>query len=97
MRWINHSQQWPAGTQLNLIFVEQICRLRNALTVDECAVETLEIDNDKLIVRTTDFGMPARNHCRRGIDDHVAFRIAAEPKHIFVQFKAPRASGLGID
>src|ERR1051325_11485239 len=97
MRRIEQPQYRAASSQLNLIFVEQICAAGYPPAVDERAVEALQINNCGLIVHATYFGMPSRNDRRGGIDDDVSFRIASEANHLFVHFKTARGSGLRVD
>ena len=97
MRGIDQFQQWSASTELNLVFVEQINRARDALTVDDCAVEAFQIDDRELTVGASYLGMAAGNHRGGCVDDYVAFRIATEPKYVFVQFEPASFCRLGID
>ena len=62
----------------------------DSLSVYERAVEAFQIANGKLSIDFSDFCVPARDDCRGRVDHHLAFRIAAEANHRFVQCESPQ-------
>ena len=69
---------------MNLIFVEQLYCLCNALTIDERAVEAFQIDDCKLSINFANLRVAARYDRGRGIDHDVTLRIATQLKDILV-------------
>src|SRR5690242_18955215 len=89
MRRIDQAQQRATSTELDLIFVEELCGSRDALTIYQRAVEALQINNFKLSLSPSTFRMTTRHHGGGSVDDYVAFGIAAKPEYLFVEIIPP--------
>ena len=80
MRGIDNAHHRPAGAELNLIAAEKRDGARDALAVDQRAVEALQIGDRELFAGPANFGVPSRDHGRVSVDHNFAFGIAAQSR-----------------
>ena len=91
MRRIDQTQHRAARAKLYLIFVEQLRGGRDSLAINQSTVEALQIRDRKLAVDPPNFGVPARDNRRGGIDYDLAFRIATQTNHLFIEGELARS------
>src|SRR5262252_7745756 len=94
---VDESQRRTAGTELDLIAIEQRHRTADALIINQGSIEALQIGDAVLIAAPVNFGMTARNHGGVSIDDDLTFRIATDARHFPGQLNAPRLSRAWIN
>src|SRR5216684_2195590 len=97
MRRIDYAHDRPTDAELNLISAVKGYGAGDALTVDQCAVEALQIGNRELFARLANFGVASRDDGRVRIDHNFAFGIAAQTRDFLIQVNALCLLRAGVD
>ena len=72
-------EDWSAGSQLHAVAIVKDRWLRDALIVDECPIETVEIgDCVAAILLPADLGVTARDHSTCCLNGNIRNSIATE-------------------
>lgn len=94
MRWVNEAQDWPTHSKLYAVAVEERRGLRDALIVEQCAVEAAEVVEHGLTVATASYlCMAARDNGRGRVNRNFHLRLTPQANDILADLYAFELAG----